>query len=398
MRAKSETSITGFAATTRWLIEDFSRGDIFFASPNTQWRSRFDQGVLATVKSASSATVQSLFEHAHQKHIDKPVLFGLIPFDTRQAASFTVPMTYECADIPKKSTNPSKTYPRKESDSKILERTFVPQPEAYADMVRDALTLIDKGTLQKIVLARAVDIELNQPPEYSQLLQDLLHRNPHGYTFALPIWAENNKTKAIMIGASPELLVRREGDRISVNPLAGSRSRSSNQEFDLVLKENLTHSEKDLREHAYVVSSIKRILQAFCDELDVPLTPSVIGTDTLWHLSTFIRGRLRDPNVCALQVACALHPTPAICGHPTAPAFEHIRHLEPFEREYFAGLVGWQRPNGDGEWALTLRCAMQTHPSLLRVYAGAGIVAGSNPNNEITETSTKMETFNRALV
>src|SRR5690606_14770600 len=201
----------------------------------------------------------------------------------------------------------------------------------------------------------------------------------------------------VMVGASPELLVRRIGDRIYVNPLAGSIGRDSDPEKDESLKAGLARSEKDLREHGYVVADIERILREYCAELDVPAGPSVIGTDTLWHLSTYITGRLRSPSVTALELSCALHPTPAICGHPTSVAFKHIQDLETVERGYYAGLVGWQHANGDGEWALALRCALHSDNNQLRLYAGAGTVAGSDPDSEIKETATKMETFMRAI-
>lgn len=378
-----------------WMVGDFARGDIFFASPTMQWRSRASQGALSAIEPVSGSVVQSLFDEARQRGVADPVMFGLVPFDTARPASLTIPLAHERAGVPADDTGQAQTA----AGPHILKRTPVPPPEVYGDMVRKALTLFAEGSLQKVVLSRAMDIDLDQPLEYPRLLRDLLRRNAHGYTFALPVWGDggNAPASAVMIGASPELLVRREGDRIFVNPLAGSIGRDNDPERDLALKEGLSRSEKDLREHAYVVNDIKRILGDYCDELDVPPGPSVIGTDTLWHLSTFITGHLRDPATTALQLSCALHPTPAICGQPTAEAFKHIRHLEPFDREYFAGLVGWQRPNGDGEWALTLRCAMHTEATRLRVYAGAGTVAGSDPDSEITETATKMETLIRAL-
>ena len=232
------------------------------------------------------------------------------------------------------------------------------------------------------------------------MLRDLLRRNAHGYTFAIPIWSDGEATAqptAVMIGASPELLVRREGDRVFINPLAGSIPRHADPTEDQARRDGLAISEKDLREHGYVVRDIVRILREHCESLDVPEGPSVIGTDALWHLSTFIVGKLKNPQTTALELACALHPTPAICGYPTAAAFQQIQALEPFDREYFAGLVGWQRENGDGEWALTLRCARYDGERTLRLYAGAGTVAGSDPESEIRETATKMETFMRAI-
>jgi isochorismate synthase len=380
-----------------WLLNDFVVGDFFFASPQTQYRGWGADGVVSTYQPASREIVKSLFEQATQRGVDSPVMFGLVPFDTAKAASLAIPVRCTSADIP--SATSSKTGQPQGARAQIVSRSPVPPPEQYGDMVRKALTLFEQGELKKVVLSRAMDVQLDRPVDYTQLLPELLGRNAHGYTFAVPIWAAGAGAAptGVMVGASPELLVRREGDRIYVNPLAGSIGRNSDPKVDQGLKEGLARSEKDLREHGYVVSDIVRILRMHCDELDVPDGPSVIGTDTLWHLSTFITGRLRDASMTALDVSFALHPTPAICGHPTATAFEHISDLEPFDRGYFAGLVGWQRSNGDGEWALTLRCALHDGHNGLRLYAGAGTVAGSDPDSEITETATKMETFMRAI-
>lgn len=395
------TSPTGQADTpaNAWLLDEFKVGDFFFASPNTQYRARGKEGVLSSYKPATSASVQALFEQARQRGISDPLMFGLVPFDSTGAASMAIPLCYESDGIPTASAVSAGQPASSDAKPKIVRREPVPAPQEYGDMVRKALTLFAQGELKKVVLARAMDIELDRPLDYERLLPDLLSRNAHGYTFAVPIWANGDQAEptGVMVGASPELLVRREGDRIYVNPLAGSIGRSSDPEIDRERREGLACSEKDLREHSYVVSDIERILRPYCDELEVPAGPSVIGTDTLWHLSTYITGRLRDPSVTALDLSCALHPTPAICGHPTATAFGHIQDLEPFDREYFAGLVGWQRANGDGEWALSLRCALHTDANRLRLYAGAGTVAGSDPDSEITETATKMETFMRAI-
>lgn len=395
----SDTQGLATSATTQtaWLTDEFVAGDFFFASPTTQYRGWCKEGVLATYEPANSASVKALFEQASSHGIRDPLMFGLIPFDATKPASLAIPINCASAAVSADSTVGRDAHNAERPT--IISRDPVPAPQHYGDMVREALKLFAQGDVKKIVLARAMDIELDRPVDYDRLLPDLLARNAHGFTFAVPVWANGADAPptATMVGASPELLVRRVGDRIYVNPLAGSIGRSSDPEIDQARKEGLSRSEKDLREHSYVVGDIERILRPYCDELDMPAGPSVIGTDTLWHLSTYITGRLRDPNVTALDLSCALHPTPAICGHPTAQAFGHIQRLEPFDREFYAGLVGWQQANGDGEWALSLRCALQTAPNRLRLYAGAGTVAGSDPDSEITETATKMETFMRAI-
>ena len=387
----------GAEVKSPWLLNEMKNGDVFFASPSLQWRSHGLEGAVRSHEPASAAVVQRLFAQARSQGNTEPVMFGLVPFDSTLNASFTIPA--ELASQPS-AHGEKATAGADGRKPAVINRQPVPAPEVYGDMVRKALTLYAAGGVSKIVLSRALDVQLDTPIDYGYVLQDLLRRNAHGYTFAVPIWSGNDpqaQPTGVMLGASPELLVRREGDKVFINPLAGSIPRHADPAEDTARKEGLAISEKDLREHSYVVRDIVRILKEHCDELEVPEGPSVIGTDALWHLSTFITGRLKNPETTALDLACALHPTPAICGFPTAAAFEHIKELEPFEREYFAGLVGWQRENGDGEWALTLRCARYDGDRTLRLYAGAGTVAGSDPESEIRETATKMETFMRAI-
>lgn len=378
-----------------WMVDGLAHGEVFFTSPTLQQRSHGVQGAVRAHEPVSADGIRRLFSRAREAGIAQPVLFGLVPFDTARKASFTIAPQLQAAAVPPRSVAaPAGRRPA------VLQRQPVPAPEVYGDMVRKALDLYEQGDVRKIVLSRAMDVELDAPIACADVLRDLLRRNAHGYTFAVPAWSDDPATEkpaAVMLGASPELLVRREGDRVFINPLAGSIPRVADPAEDQARREGLAVSEKDLREHGYVVSDIVRILRDHCDDLEVPEGPSVIGTDALWHLSTFITGRLRNPAMSALELACALHPTPAICGFPTAQAFAHIQALEPFDREYFAGLVGWQREGGDGEWALTLRCAKYDGDRRLRLYAGAGTVAGSDPDSEIRETAMKMETFMRAI-
>ena len=389
------------AADAAWMLDDLRTGEVFFASPTLQQRSYGLSGAVCSHEVVSAEGIQRLFAQARAQGIAAPVVFGLVPFDSARNASLTIPAQAREAPVP---THQPHAAPAMATGHKpkVLHRQPVPAPEVYGDMVRQALQLYAQGGVNKIVLSRAMDVALDTPIDYAYVLQDLLRRNAHGYTFAVPAWegvptAGDERPAAVMLGASPELLVRREGDRVFINPLAGSIPRVADATEDLARRDGLAISEKDLREHSYVVNDIVRILREHCMELDVPDGPSVIGTDALWHLSTFITGRLTNPGMTALELACALHPTPAICGFPTATAFSHIQALEPFDREYFAGLVGWQRESGDGEWALTLRCAKYDGGRRLRLYAGAGTVAGSDPDSEIRETAMKMETFMRAI-
>ena len=380
-----------------WLLDGMRNGDVFFASPTQQLRTSGLEGAVCAYETASAPAVQALFAQARAQGIDEPLLFGLVPFDSARKASFTIAKAVQHAPVPARSAQAPAAAPAQRPAVALKEP--VPAPEVYGDMVRAALKLYAQGGVSKIVLSRAMDVTLDAPIAYDTVLTDLLRRNAHGYTFAVPCWSDASARtpSAVMLGASPELLVRREGDKVFINPLAGSIPRHSDPAQDQARREGLAISEKDLREHSYVVNDIVRILRTHCADLVVPDGPSVIGTDALWHLSTFITGTLKNPEMTALELSCALHPTPAICGFPTDVAFGHIHELEPFDREYFAGLVGWQRENGDGEWALTLRCAKYDGDRGLRLYAGAGTVAGSDPDSEIRETATKMETFMRAI-
>lgn len=389
------------AANAAWMLDNLHTGEVFFASPTLQQRSYGLGGAVRSHEVVSAEGIQRLFAQAHAQGITAPVMFGLVPFDSARNASLTIPAQVREAAVPARQATAAPAAATGHKPT-VLRRQPVPEPEVYGDMVRQALQLYAQGGVSKIVLSRAMDVELDAPIDYAYVLQDLLRRNAHGYTFAVPTWdgastAGDARPTAVMLGASPELLVRREGDRVFINPLAGSIPRVADATEDHARRDGLAISEKDLREHSYVVNDIVRILREHCVELDIPAGPSVIGTDALWHLSTFITGRLKNPGMTALELACALHPTPAICGFPTATAFGHIQALEPFDREYFAGLVGWQRESGDGEWALTLRCARYDGARGLRLYAGAGTVAGSDPDSEIRETAMKMETFMRAI-
>ncbi|MOA17164.1 Isochorismate synthase DhbC [compost metagenome] len=141
-----------------------------------------------------------------------------------------------------------------------------------------------------------------------------------------------------------------------------------------------------------MIEDIRSLLSPVCAELDVPDKPSLINTAALWHLSTRIEGRLADPETNALQLACLLHPTPAVCGFPTERAHRLIRFVEPFERGLFTGMVGWTDSEGNGEWVVTIRCGTVQRETV-RLFAGAGIVEASEPESEWAEVQTKLKTM-----
>jgi isochorismate synthase len=264
----------------------------------------------------------------------------------------------------------------------------VPAPTEYAGAVRQALDELGSGKLAKVVLARTVELRSDEPVNLAGLLRPLLG---HGYSFAAPL--PRGRT---LVGASPELLVSRRGREVVSNPLAGSAARVADRAGDRRRAAALTGSAKDLYEHRLVVEAVADALAPYCKGLRVPVTPELTSTETMWHLSSRVTGTLRDPDVPALTLAAALHPTPAVCGTPEPEARRLIGRLEPFQRGFYAGLVGWSDAAGDGEWAVAIRCA-EVAEHTVRLYAGAGIVDGSDPEEELDETSAKFRTMLRAL-
>lgn len=266
-----------------------------------------------------------------------------------------------------------------------------PSPSTYQLNVQKALAQIRARVFDKVVLARSLTI--NTDVDLPGLLNTMAARNPLGYTFALELFGPQRRT---LIGASPELLLAKRGGLIVSNPLAGSIAHCTDPKEDALRAQALLRSEKDRREHALVVDSVVAALRPYCVSLDVPEGPSLLSTPTMWHLSTEIRGELIDPYASSLDLALALHPTPAVCGYPEEAARAFIAQHEGFERGLFTGLVGWSTSGGDGEWAVTIRCA-EVGDGQATLYAGAGIVAGSEPELELAETSAKLRTMLGAM-
>jgi isochorismate synthase len=266
----------------------------------------------------------------------------------------------------------------------------VPSAEAYGAAVASVTECIRSGDLRKAVLARTIEVDAGRPLDPRRLAHRLRAVNPDAYTYAVPV------DDGVFVGASPELLVSRRGVVVRSNPLAGSAPRSGDPDEDRANAEALRSSAKNREEHAIVVDAVRDTLWPLCGELTWDPEPVLLETPNVWHLSTRFEGRLKEPVPTALELALALHPTPAIAGAPTAAALSAIVELEPFARGVYAGPVGWVDADGDGEWAIALRCALlQGERAIL--YAGAGIVAGSDPAAEADETDRKFRAFLDAL-
>ncbi len=258
----------------------------------------------------------------------------------------------------------------------------------WEQAVAEAVAAIKAGGLRKVVLARDVFGTAAEPIDARVLLRRLAARYPDCFTFACDG----------MIGATPELLVSRDGRQVSALVLGGTLPRGANQAEDDALGAELLASAKNHEEHAYAVESIREALQPLCAVLDVEARPALLKFPNLQHLGTRVRGTLAGGGTLksALALAAAAHPPAAVCGTPTGVALELIRELEHMDRERYAGPVGWIDAEGNGQWGIAIRCA-QLSGRTARLFAGCGIVAGSQPAAELAETLVKLQPMRGAL-
>ncbi|WP_337061756.1 isochorismate synthase [Kineococcus sp. G2] len=275
--------------------------------------------------------------------------------------------------------------------------TALPSENGYAAAVSTALLRLraEDDELGKVVLGRLLDVTVPGDVDVRAVLARLLAADPGAFVHAvdLPVAGPGPRT---LVGASPELLVARSGRRVTACPLAGSAPRCADPAEDRRRAQALLTSAKDLTEHAVVADAVRTALAPSCEELHVPAAPELRSSATMWHLATPVTGTLADPATTSLDLLAALHPTPAVCGVPPAEAARVIAELEPFERGYFTGAVGWCDADGDGEWAVTIRCA-EVQGGSVRLFAGAGVVAASDPDAEVAETTAKFRTSLAAL-
>jgi menaquinone-specific isochorismate synthase len=240
--------------------------------------------------------------------------------------------------------------------------------------------------LRKVVLARDLYATANRPIDPRALLERLSGRYPGCYTFACDG----------LVGATPELLISRDGWRVSSLVLAGTTPRGATPAEDSDLATALLGSAKENEEHQYAAASLQNALAPLCQAMYVAPHPALIRLPNLQHLGTRVRGTLISADRSALGLAAAVHPTAAVGGTPTDAAVELIRELESMDRERYAGPVGWVDADGNGEWGIALRCA-QLGGNRARLVAGCGIVAGSDPAAELAETITKFRPMRTAL-
>nr|WP_236661561.1 isochorismate synthase [Aeromonas media] len=317
-----------------------------------------------------------------------PLLIGAFAFDPAEASCLYVPGRYERGDRPVPLAQAAEQAAETNS---VISVQSTPASGEFQASVSAALDAFAQGKLAKVVLSRKLTLTLHQPADPKRVLARLMAQNPHAFHFSLPLGQGRR-----LLGASPELLLRVSGGEVFTHPLAGSARRASEPAQDEAVARELLASRKDQHEHKLVIDEIRRVLTPHCRELAIPSHPSLMSTDTLWHLGTPIAGRLHGSDASVLSLACQLHPTPALCGYPTDLAREFIREQEPFRRALFSGIVGWCDSQGNGEWAVVIRCGVLDGHQV-ELFAGAGIVAGSDPAMEWAETGTKLGTMLKAL-
>ncbi|UQE75512.1 isochorismate synthase [Gordonia sp. PP30] len=319
---------------------------------------------------------------------DAAVIAGLLAFDTAAPAALLAPERWSFRPEPLAPRPPAAVVP---ADSSLT------PPGVHRERVEAALRIIGAGGAEKIVLAREATLRFAAPVDPDALTAAFADGAGQSAVFAA-----QTAGGGWLIGASPELLVRRSGRVVTCHPLAGSAARQHDPDLDAAAAASLAASDKDLREHAFVVDDIAARLAPLCEDLDVPAVPVLSSTPEMWHLATPIRGILRDDpprrdTATALDLAALLSPTPAVCGTPRAAAAAAIAEIEG-PREFYGGAVGWCDARGDGEWLVSIRC-VQIDPGhrVARTWAGGGIVAGSDPAAEVAETDAKFRTAFRAL-
>ncbi|GAB88083.1 isochorismate synthase [Gordonia rhizosphera] len=313
---------------------------------------------------------------------------GAIPFDPVDPAALLVPRSLEHSPSPLDGAPPT--------SRRITAVADHPAASEHRERVTRAVKHIVDGDVDKVVLARSMDLTVEPAVDVTELLGAFAHGNAEHNAFAVDVGAAGGRD-TWLLGASPELLLRKEGRRVTCRPYAGSAPRSADPETDRAAAAALASSAKDRREHAFVVDYLRDRLAPLCDELDVPSAPEVRSTGEIWHLATPIAGTLRDDSVTAFDLALLLSPTPAVCGTPSEAAARLIRKIEG-PRGLYAGALGWCDARGDGEWLVTIRCLeLSADHHTLRTWAGGGIVAESDPQAELDETTAKLRTVLNAL-
>ena len=307
---------------------------------------------------------------------DAPMVVGALPFHAADDPVLFTPALYS---VNRSAPAPETPLAAMPSVSKITES---PGSDEHRERVRGAVEQIKNGRFDKIVLSRRIRMDMTGPVPADELFRRFLRGSGTGHAHLVRLGAQQ-----ALVGSSPELLISKKGNQVVSHPLAGTVPRTGSGSDDEAVGK-LRRSTKDLEEHSYVTHEIGRILAGYCTELDVPDEPSPRMTSHTCHLGTRIVGTLKDPSVSVLELAAALHPTPALCGFPTSPSRTTLEQSEP-DRGFYGGAVGFSDSAGDGEWRVVIRSAV-IDGSTVDAHAGGGIVVDSDPDAEVREVIAKL--------
>lgn len=325
-----------------------------------------------------------------------PVLFTSFSFDRNQESVLVIPQVV----VGQKGSQSWITWIGETPQPNLLESTPAIHNANFSfgegsisstmwkERVAEAIARIENSQVDKVVLARDVVAQSDSEIDSRAILKKLAREYPSTWTFAV----------AGLIGATPELLLRLSRGMVTSRVLAGTIPKTGDDEKDLALAASLARSSKDLEEHEYAVRSVAQALEPFCTSTNVPESPFVLHLANVMHLATDVTGALSESKqrIDAFSLLKSLHPSAAVCGTPRNIAFDIIDEIEGMNRGRYAGPVGWVDASGDGELGIALRTGQITGKQI-RIYAGCGIVAGSNPDKELEESSAKMIPIKSAL-
>ena len=380
-----QLDLTGFAGDDGFL---FTKNEFGVAT----------QGVAMKVKPPDVLSTLQAIDHQNLTKISGsgPIAIGCIPFDTKQPHEFLIPrvvvgrtavneewITVIDGAEPNFETEPKKNF--KQTSYFVTPGVSI---EHYLEAVRLTRDAVRNGEFAKAVIARDIEITCDSDIDIRTILFRLRDTYRSSYRFLFDGF----------LGASPELLVSVDGAEVKSYPLAGTARRTGDKQLDTQLAEQLIASTKNQLEHRIVIDMVHDTLLPWCSYLDWQPEPSIVEIGNVQHLGTEISGRLSEPRPSVLELAYALTPTPALGGQPREEALSHIQKVEGLDRGRYGGAVGYVSANGDGCFAVSIRCAEIAGSRLhARLFAGGGIVGDSEPLSELAETDAKFQAMLEAI-
>ncbi len=355
------------------------------------------RGVAARVTLDEAPAVLAAIEHHDEVGDVHPIALGCVPFEPGAPTSLVIPRVTvgKAADGRRWVTtiddaDPAvPVAPRPTPSAAEFTVAAAAPVEQYLAAVTTARDAVRAGTLQKAVIAREVMVRSNVPIDVHAVLLRLRASFGSSYRYSIDGF----------IGASPELLVRVDGNTVESHPLAGTAPRTGDPATDSRVAAELIASTKNQVEHRAVIDMVHDTLLPWCSFLDWEPEPSIVTVANVQHLGSRVEGHLSDPRPNVLDLVRALSPTPALGGAPRAEALALIAEVEGFERGRYGGAVGWVDAAGNGTWAVAIRCAeLSSDRRTARLVAGGGIVAESDPLAELAETQAKLQAMLSAIV